>query len=44
MQDFACWYKVRKAKTYFNNYWMGMVKNGQGLLDYETLKSGVSHN
>ena len=24
---FACWYKFRKAKSYFNNYWVGMVKN-----------------
>ena len=40
---FTCWYKFRKAKSCFNNYWMGVVKNGQGLIDYGTLKSGVSH-
>ena len=40
---FACSYKFRKAKSYFDNYWVGMVRNGQGLLDLETLKSGVSH-
>ena len=28
---FACWHKFRKAKNYFNNYWVGMVENGQGL-------------
>ena len=22
----------RKAKGYFDNYWMGMVKSGQGLI------------
>ena len=38
---FACWYKFRKAKNYFNNYCVGMVKNGWDLLDHETLKSGV---
>ena len=38
---FACWYKFRKAKSYFNNYWVGMVKNEQGLINYGTLKSVV---
>ena len=23
----ACWYKFSKAKSYFNSYWVGMVKN-----------------
>ena len=40
---FACWYKFRKAKSYFNNYWVGMVKNGWGLIVHGTLKSGVYH-
>ena len=39
----ACWYKLREAKIYFNNYWVDMVKNGQDLLDHGTLKSRVSH-
>ena len=40
---FACWYKFRKAKCHFNNYWVGMLKNGWNLLDHKTQKSGVSH-
>ena len=32
-----------KAKNYFNNYWVGVVKNGQGLKDRGTLKPGISH-
>ena len=40
---FACWYKFMKAKSYFNNYWVGMVKNGQGLKDLGILKPGISH-
>ena len=39
---FACWYKSRKAKIWFNDFWMGMVKNGHDLLVQETLKSAVS--
>ena len=27
----ACWYKFRKAKGYYNNYWVGMVKMGEAL-------------
>ena len=27
----ACWYKFMKAKSYFNNYWVSVVKNGRGL-------------
>ena len=38
---FACCYKFRKAENYFNNYWVGMVKNGWDFLIHETLKSGV---
>ena len=40
---FACWYKFMKAKTYFNNYWVGVVKKGRGLKDRWTLKLGISH-
>ena len=40
---FAWWYKFRKARSYFNKYWVDMVKNEQGLIDHETLKLGVSH-
>ena len=40
---FACWYKFREGKSYFNNYWVGIVKNRWDLLDHETLKSGVLH-
>ena len=40
---FACWCKFGKAKSYFNNYWMGKVKNGRGILDHETPKSGILH-
>ena len=25
---FAYWSKFRKAKSYFNNFWVGMAKNG----------------
>ena len=32
-----------KAKSYFNNYWVGVVKNEQGLKDRGTLKPGTSH-
>ena len=39
---FACWYKFRKAKSYFNDSGVGMVKNCYGLLVHETLKSAVS--
>ena len=27
-----CWHKFRKAKSWFNDFWMTMVKNGLGLL------------
>ena len=40
---FACRYNFRKAKSYFNSFWVGMVKNRQGLTDHGTLKSSVSH-
>ena len=35
---FACCYKFRKAKGYFNNFF----KNGHGYLVHETLKSALS--
>ena len=36
------WQKFRKAKSYFNNFWMVAIKNGHGLLGLGTLKSAVS--
>lgn len=39
---FACWYKFAKAKSYFNYFWFGMVKNGYSHLVQVTLKSAVS--
>ena len=39
----ACWCKFMKAKSYFNNYWVGVVKNEQGLKECGTLKPGTSH-
>ena len=39
---FACWCKSRKAKSYFNEFWVGMVRNGHGYLIHEALKSVVS--
>ena len=39
---FACSYIVRKAKNYFNSYWVHMVKYGCGLLGSGTLKSALS--
>ena len=36
---FACWYKFGKTKCYFNNCWVGMVKNGWSLINYESYKS-----
>ena len=38
---FACWYKFRRAKPSFNNYWVAIIKNRQDPLDHEILKSGV---
>ena len=40
---FACWYKCMKAKSYFNNYWVVVVKNGQGLKGCGTLKWDISY-
>ena len=38
---FECWYKFRKAKSYCNNHWVGMVKNGHSLLTHGTPKFPV---
>ena len=27
---FSYWYKFREAKSWFNDFWVGMVKNGHG--------------
>ena len=35
---FAWWCKFRKAKSYFNDFWVDQVKNGCGHLVHETLK------
>ena len=40
---FACRYKFMKAKSYFNNCWVDVVKNGRGLKYCGTLKLGISH-
>ena len=40
---FASWYKFMKAKSYFNNYWVGVVENGRGLKDRGNLKPGISY-
>ena len=40
---FACWYKFRIFTSYFDNYWVGIVKNGWDLIDHSPFKSGVSH-
>ena len=37
------WHRFTKAKSYFNNSWVGMVKNGWGVIDHGALISGVSH-
>ena len=37
---FAWWYKSRKTKSWFNDFWVDMVKNS--LLVHETQKSAVS--
>ena len=38
---FACWYIFKKAKSYFNNYWVGMVKYKCVLFGHRTLKSAI---
>ena len=39
---FACWYKLRRPKSYLNNYLVGMISNGQDLIYHGTFKSVVS--
>ena len=34
--------KLKKAKIYFNNFWMVVIENGRGLVGLRTLKSAVS--
>ena len=38
----ACCCKFKKAKSYFSDFWVGMVRNWCGRLGHETLKSAVS--
>ena len=39
---FSCWGKFRKAKSYLNDFWVGMIKVGRDHLVFEALKSAVS--
>ena len=39
---FAWWYKFQKAKSWFNDFWVGVVKSDHGSLVNETLKSAAS--
>ena len=39
---FVCWYKLEKAESWFNDFWVGMVKNNHDLLVHEILKSDAS--
>ena len=39
---FVCWYKFRIAESFFNNFWVVVVKNGHSFLGFGTLKSAVS--
>ena len=39
---FAWRYKFRKAKSFYDNYWVGVVGNGRGFLSHGNLKSAVS--
>ena len=38
----VCQYKSGKAKSYLNNLWVVLVKNGRGFLGLGTLESVVS--
>ena len=40
---FPCWYKFREAKSYCDNYLVGLAKKGWDLMDRATLNSGISH-
>ena len=35
---FACYYKCRKAESWFNHFWVCLVKDGSGFLIHEMLK------
>ena len=37
----VCWYKFMKAKSYFNNFLVVVIRNGCGLLCLQTLKSAL---
>ena len=39
---FACCFKVKKSKSYFNNFKVEVNKNERGHLYHGTLKSAVS--
>ena len=39
---FACWCRFRKARSYFHDFWVGIVRNGCGHIVYETPKPCVS--
>ena len=41
---FACWYEFMKAKSWFNYFGAGVVKNNNSLLVHETLISFVRMN
>ena len=34
---FAYWWEFRKVKNCYNDFWVAMVKNGDGLLVHDTL-------
>ena len=36
---FARWWKFRKAKSYFNDFWAGVIENRHAHVVHETLKS-----
>ena len=39
----VCWQEFRKPKSYFNNFWIVVIKNGHGLLGLGTLSiSGMN--
>ena len=39
---FACWHKFSKARTYLNDFGVGVNKNSHGLLVHEIPKSALS--
>ena len=40
---FARWYKFRKVNSYFDNFWVGIVKTERDHIYHRALKSGFSH-